>query len=252
VPADLLASAGMRNVPDVSLNADPQTGYSIYYRSRWYIYGGTSCASPLWAAFTARVNQYRIQRGIGPLGFANPSLYQLAGSSRYGADFHDIADGSTNLYYSTVAGYDNATGWGSFNGASLLADLGLSSSGESSSVKYYNSQGQPYTDESVAYWQTSDGQWWMGDKSGTIVAVSTPPWLAPVMYYNALGQPYTNEDVAYWQTADGQWWRGDKSGSITAISSPPWLANHVRIDPQTAPRSEWRWKAKIRDADLHG
>ena len=46
-----------RNVPDVSLNADPDTGYSIYYNGQWTIYGGTSCAAPLWAAFTARVNQ---------------------------------------------------------------------------------------------------------------------------------------------------------------------------------------------------
>ena len=46
------ASATMRNVPDVSLNSDQYTGYSIYYRKGWYVYGGTSCASPLWAAFT--------------------------------------------------------------------------------------------------------------------------------------------------------------------------------------------------------
>ena len=48
-----------RNVPDVSLNADPNTGYSIYYDGQWTIYGGTSCAAPLWAAFTACVNQER-------------------------------------------------------------------------------------------------------------------------------------------------------------------------------------------------
>ncbi len=112
-----------RNVPDVSLDADPYTGYDIYYGGGWTIYGGTSCAAPLWAAFTALVNQNRLAAGSGLLGFANPPIYSLASSASYANDFHDIADGSTNYYYPAVAGYDDATGWGTFNGASLLADL---------------------------------------------------------------------------------------------------------------------------------
>ena len=72
------ASATMRNVPDISLNADQYTGYSIYYEGRWWIVGGTSCASPLWAAFTARVNQVRAANGMPTLGFANPLIYQIA------------------------------------------------------------------------------------------------------------------------------------------------------------------------------
>jgi len=117
------ASPAMRNVPDVSLNADQNTGYSIYYNGGWWIFGGTSCAAPLWAAFTARVNQSRLSAAAAPLGFANPVIYQLAKSSGYAAAFHDVADGSTNLYYPAVTGYDNSTGWGSFNGAGLFAAL---------------------------------------------------------------------------------------------------------------------------------
>ncbi|HEX9079684.1 MAG TPA: protease pro-enzyme activation domain-containing protein, partial [Desulfuromonadaceae bacterium] len=117
------ASATMRNVPDVSLNADQYTGYAIYYKGGWWIYGGTSCGAPLWAAYTARVNQQRLANGMTTLGFANPVLYQIATGTGYGTDFHDIADGSTNLYYKAATGYDNATGWGSFNGAGLFADL---------------------------------------------------------------------------------------------------------------------------------
>jgi kumamolisin len=116
------ASATMRNVPDVSLNSDQYTGYSIYYKGGWYIFGGTSCSAPLWAAFTARVNQQRAAGGSPLLGFANPAIYQIATGARYVDDFHDITIG-TNLYYSAVPGYDDATGWGSFNGANLLADL---------------------------------------------------------------------------------------------------------------------------------
>jgi subtilase family serine protease len=120
-------SSTMRNVPDVSLNSDQYTGYSIYYKGGWYIFGGTSCASPLWAAFTALVNQQRASNGSSPLGFANPILYQLAQGGNYSSYFHDIADQSTNLWYIAVAGYDDATGLGSFNGANLWA--ALSSSG---------------------------------------------------------------------------------------------------------------------------
>ncbi len=117
-------STTARNVPDVSLDADPYTGYSVYYNGGWTIYGGTSCASPLWAAFTALVNQRRAAAGSGPLGFANPPIYKIGAGAGYKNDFHDIADGSTNRFYPAVAGYDNATGWGTFNGANLLADLG--------------------------------------------------------------------------------------------------------------------------------
>jgi len=116
-------STTMRNVPDVSLDADPNTGYAIYYGGKWVVYGGTSCAAPLWSAFTALVNQQRAANGLGTLGFANPPLYTIGKGTNYATDFHDIADGSTNLYYPAVAGYDDATGWGTFKGAALLADL---------------------------------------------------------------------------------------------------------------------------------
>ncbi len=123
VSATSKGSTTLRNVPDVSLDADPYTGYAIYYNGAWTIYGGTSCAAPLWSAFTALVNQQRAAAGKTPLGFANPAIYSLAKSSASAADFHDIADGSTNLYYPAVTGYDDATGWGSFNGANLLSGL---------------------------------------------------------------------------------------------------------------------------------
>jgi kumamolisin len=116
------ASTTKRNVPDVSLNADQYTGYAIYFQGGWWIFGGTSCAAPLWAAFTARVNQQRSASGNQLLGFANPLIYQIATGAKYGTDFHDVTQG-TNIHYSAGTGYDNATGWGSFNGANLLADL---------------------------------------------------------------------------------------------------------------------------------
>ena len=118
-----LGSTQMRNVPDISLNADPQTGYAIYYNGSWVTFGGTSCAAPIWAAFMALVNQQRELNSLAPLGFPNAAIYQIGESNQYLSTFFDIADGSTNRYYPAVKGYDNATGWGSFNGENLLQVL---------------------------------------------------------------------------------------------------------------------------------
>lgn len=117
------ASGAMRNVPDVALNADPHTGYAIFYSGAWHVYGGSSCAAPLWAGFTALVNQQRVAGGGGALGLASAALYRVATAGSYAQNFHDVADGSTNLYFAAVPGYDPATGLGSFNGAYLLASL---------------------------------------------------------------------------------------------------------------------------------
>jgi hypothetical protein len=117
-------SITQRNVPDVSLNADPRTGYAIYYSDPqnpgWTSFGGTSVAAPIWAAFTALANQQRAQYGYRPVGFANPLIYQIGKSAKYSSAFHDVNDDSTNLFFHATLGYDNATGWGSFNGAGLL------------------------------------------------------------------------------------------------------------------------------------
>ena len=125
-------AADARNVPDISLNSDPASGYTVFVSDpatgpAFYVYGGTSAAAPLWAGYTALVNQKRASLGKGPIGFINPALYQLGPggtfASRYGSDFHDIADGSDNIPYPALKGYDLATGLGTFNGANLLNDL---------------------------------------------------------------------------------------------------------------------------------
>ena len=86
-----------RNVPDVALNADPNTGYAIYYNGQWQTYGGTSCAAPLWAAFTACVNQELAAAKKPPLGFANPILYAIGKGASYASNFHDVTTGNNLL-----------------------------------------------------------------------------------------------------------------------------------------------------------
>lgn len=118
----------MRQVPDVALDADTRTGYSIYTTANgvagWYVVGGTSAGAPAWAAFASVVNQYRFTAGGDrpAIGFANPALYRLGSATSPYPPFHDVTTGD-NLYYQATAGWDFATGWGSFDAFNLARDL---------------------------------------------------------------------------------------------------------------------------------
>lgn len=122
-------SATHRNVPDVALDADPNTGFYVYVTSggkaSWWIVGGTSDAAPQWAAFWSLIGAGLTQHNGSPsrAGYANPTIYSIAENATSRArDFNDVSSG-TNNYYSAVGGFDDATGWGSYNGANLYADV---------------------------------------------------------------------------------------------------------------------------------
>ncbi|MFZ1995630.1 MAG: putative Ig domain-containing protein, partial [Solirubrobacteraceae bacterium] len=125
-----------REVPDVAADGDPATGYLIYWNGRgevgsepagWQGIGGTSGASPLWAALLALTDGSRACSGA-TVGFANPALYEAAGGA-YAADFNDVAAGNNDFTggnggrFAATAGYDPATGLGTPNAASLAATL---------------------------------------------------------------------------------------------------------------------------------
>jgi kumamolisin len=117
-------SGGYRAVPDVAADADPSTGWAIYTQGAWYEFGGTSAAAPNWAAFTAIYDSEAKAKARSAFGYANSTIYALASSSKYGTAFHDVTSGS-NGAYSAGTGYDEVTGWGSYNGAGFLsAELG--------------------------------------------------------------------------------------------------------------------------------
>jgi len=126
--ASAASCTNKRMVPDVSLDANPSSGYPIYVTlpgksAAWYAIGGTSAAAPIWAAFMAIVNQGRVANGSSRIGFANTALYQIAQSTLYASTFHDVADSSTNLYYPAVTGYDLSTGLGTIKGPGLYNAL---------------------------------------------------------------------------------------------------------------------------------
>ncbi|MGK4580188.1 S53 family peptidase [Kitasatospora sp. HPMI-4] len=105
-------SGGMRTVPDVASNADPNSGFAIYTGGGWQVYGGTSAAAPLWSGYTSLFNQKATSAGKSALGEANPKLYSVANSGNYGSAFHDVTAGA-NQDFSAGQGYDQVTGWGS-------------------------------------------------------------------------------------------------------------------------------------------
>jgi kumamolisin len=124
------ASSSLRNVPDVSLNADPYSApYTVFVgcsssQCPVLAEGGTSAAAPLWAALTALVNQQRAANGYTTLGFANPALYQIGTGSSYSSNFKDITTGGNGAYNAGI-GYDNASGLGTFKGSALINALGV-------------------------------------------------------------------------------------------------------------------------------
>lgn len=115
------SSQAMRNVPDVSLLSSPsEMGYAVIVNGQSMAVGGTSCAAPLWAAFLALADQARMEAKKPAIGFYNPTLYAIGAGPLGMTAFHDIADGSTNGHYKATPAYDDATGFGSFNGQALL------------------------------------------------------------------------------------------------------------------------------------
>ena len=171
-------STTLRNIPDVALTADniliiEDNGQS---GKRWW----HQCAAPLWAGFTALINQQAVAAGRTNVGFLNPAVYAIGKSTNYLADFHDITTGNNtnttvhNKYYA-VPGYDLCTGWGTPNGQNLITALAgppdpmviIPSSG------FYSSEviGGPFTITSQPFTLTNSGA------ASLNWQIASSPWL---------------------------------------------------------------------------
>jgi subtilase family serine protease len=100
-----------REVPDLSTDGDPATGYVAFYRGGWHSVGGTSVSAPTVAAVVALTDASPACGGR-PLGFLNPGLYALANSGA----FADVTSG-TNAWagvsgFVAGPGYDMTSGLG--------------------------------------------------------------------------------------------------------------------------------------------
>jgi pseudomonalisin len=120
------AAAGLRGVPDVAFDADPDTGALIYVNGAAEAIGGTSLASPLALGLWTRIQASHANK----LGFAAPKLYALYTKAQAGSPlppasvpgFHDIVAG-VNGIYTALPGYDYTTGLGSWDVAALSKAL---------------------------------------------------------------------------------------------------------------------------------
>ncbi|HZQ82135.1 MAG TPA: protease pro-enzyme activation domain-containing protein [Gaiellaceae bacterium] len=104
-----------KTLPDVAMDADPNSGANVYIGGQPEAVGGTSLASPLALGVWARLESAH----ANGLGFASPDLY-----AQYGKPgFHDVTLGDTGPYPATP-GYDLATGMGTFDIAQMNASIG--------------------------------------------------------------------------------------------------------------------------------
>jgi len=122
---------GTRGVPDVSYNANPGTGYAIYDSvgvsgySGWFQVGGTSAATPQWAALIAITNSQRVAARKANLSATGTSVYALGKSSLAG-NFHAVttgSNGSCGTMCDALTGYDYVTGLGTPQSKVLIPAL---------------------------------------------------------------------------------------------------------------------------------
>jgi len=103
-----------RGVPDVSGDADPQSGYEVLVDGTSTVIGGTSAVAPLWAGLIARINALSGRSA----GFVNPALYGQPAALR------DITQGN-NGGFAASPGWDACTGLGSPDGVKVASITGL-------------------------------------------------------------------------------------------------------------------------------
>jgi subtilase family serine protease len=98
-----------RGVPDVSAEADPNSGLWVFDSGNggWYIVGGTSASSPIWAGIVSAAGNNR-----GSTAAELTTLYRNRGNK---TDFNDIKSGVCGPWNGnlTQLGYDLCTGVGS-------------------------------------------------------------------------------------------------------------------------------------------
>ena len=145
--------SGVRSVPDVSYDGDPNTGFAVYDSTPqtasgqtyvgWQEVGGTSAGSPQWAAIVAIADQGRAIAGNSSLDGVSqtlPILYSLYSSpssstySTYTSFFNDVIDaappgrfhfpfGGNGDSGQATSGYDVVTGLGTPKAAAIVDAL---------------------------------------------------------------------------------------------------------------------------------
>jgi subtilase family serine protease len=126
--------AGVKNItgahratPDISMSAAVDGAVLVYLsfpglNRGFYVAGGTSEATPMFAGIVALADQ----RAGHDLGDLNPALYRLRG--RPAAGIVDVRKGDNSFAgvkgFAARRGYDLASGWGTVDGQAFVRRLG--------------------------------------------------------------------------------------------------------------------------------
>jgi subtilase family serine protease len=118
------SGCGRRTVADVSAVADPNTGVAVYdsYGSsggaNWYVFGGTSVASPIIASVYSLAGNAKSVTYAAQLPYGSPSsLFDVTSGSNGNCSKRGKRGSSTTTYLCTAgSGYDGPTGLGTPNG----------------------------------------------------------------------------------------------------------------------------------------
>jgi uncharacterized repeat protein (TIGR01451 family) len=225
-------SSTFRNTPDVAMTADDiviivngvdQTGV-----------GGTSCAAPLWAAFTALINQQGTNNGLPSVGFFNPTLYALAASANYTNYFHDVTtgnntwSGSPNLFFAT-SGYDLCTGLGSPNGTNLINALTITAT--TNAITHLSAPPPPYGSTLNALnGGNPNGNWelFIQDDTALNSGVISNGWGLAVTMANPVGAA-ADEALTMTASSSSVPLGGDETYSITVTNYGPSGSTNVIV-----------------------
>jgi subtilase family serine protease len=117
-------------VGDLSADADPSTGMSVYFGSSWGVAGGTSLAAPIIAS------AFALAGGVPSSTYAPSMIYQNFNS----LNSHDITSGndctsSVTANCTAGTGFDTPSGMGSINGIDGLEAQPLTTPGSFDAVE---------------------------------------------------------------------------------------------------------------------
>ena len=127
-PSQYNSSGSARAYPDISANG---ANYVIFLNGVPTTVFGTSASCPVFGAIVTLINAARLQRNLPPLGFLNPRIY-----ANISGTLNDITCGNNGAPggacgtsgccgsngFSAVAGWDPATGMGTPNLGSMIAE----------------------------------------------------------------------------------------------------------------------------------
>jgi hypothetical protein len=194
-----IVKSSVREVPDVSADADPETGYVIFHTgskpSGWQVIGGTSAAAPLWASLMTLTDEQCLS---SPVGFANPAIYYAASpavsttvmydvgqnASQYPDNVNNDYTGKGGGHYAVInSAYDMATGIGTPVAGPLASEL-CTLSAESHGYRLVTAQGQVYS-----FNAPNDGSV-PGTPSSHVVGIATDPVTGGYWVVTAKGHVY--------------------------------------------------------------